>query len=354
MGKRGPVKPRCLNCSPDACHRRQKRQCARENREHWQKDARQRPGSRAAKCGQCSRFKTRCACWASRASAVDKKAWKAFQASVASAQLLTLADTDDCGPFVAAYKSSQLSRLSLLRLSAMYRYFSRAETWEALLREGAVPGPTRRLSPPSQQMIEKVLRNRLDQKLELFGGGRRPLVGRARQQGSSSSGSSSAVDGAGAKAKGHAHALMALWSAGPAANALSTASQVESAVAQFYDDVREKLSGLMGPYFLKCVLGCFVSAAGLPQETYARAVLGYESAVDRLFPSGAPEGNVLLWVNLELKRSGRTLTLPESSGQLCWWGRRDDGLLQDSQVFYRRGSGLSAVSDAQSVLGRHM
>ena len=70
--------------------------------------------------------------------------------------------------------------------------------------------------------------------------------------------------------------------------------------------MREKLSGLMGLYFLKCVLDCFVSAAGLPQKTYARTFSqdcpGYESAVDRLSPSGPPEGNALLWVNLELKR----------------------------------------------------
>jgi hypothetical protein len=241
----------------------------------------------------------------------------------------------------------------------MYRYFSRAETWEALVGAKAVPCPAARLSAPNQRLIEKVLQDRLDRKLELFGGGRRPLVARARPEGSSSSSSSAVAVGDPGKAESHAHALMVLWSAGPVANRLSTAHQVESAVSQFSSDVRKKLSGLMGPYFLKCVLDCFVSAADLPLETYAQTFPqdcpGYESAVARLFPSGPPEGNVLLWANLELKRSGRALTLPESSGQLCWWGRRDDGLLQDSEVFYRRGSGLSAVSPRKtSPFGRHM
>ena len=105
---KSPVKQRFLDAGNAAVHRRQKREWARKRDRAGEEDS--RPGSRHAGNLCCFKRPHRCKCdYQLVEASVCQSRLSEFLGDIWNAQLQTILDTVDCGPFLSAYRGCKMS-----------------------------------------------------------------------------------------------------------------------------------------------------------------------------------------------------------------------------------------------------
>ena len=309
-------------------HRRQKREWARKRDRTGKVDS--RPGSRHAGNLCCFKRPHRCKCdYELVEAAVCERRLSEFLEGIRKAQLQTILDTADCGPFLSAYRGAEMSPVWKWGTCAMYRYLSNWGTWQALVAAGAVRGPKShsRLSEPNWAGCAAVLED-LWARGPIFGNGRRPCQLR---------GSSATVPGHRA-----AEAMRILWDAAPLRRRLSTSDLLGQALSDFQQGVGR--CGLLGDYTEKCLLDVLVPCLGLPEAVYVphfpTNLPTYKESLDQLFSSrrlscrlSSDEDYRLAccWLARAAATASLRLGFFELMAQLCWWKRREAGSLKDME-----------------------
>lgn len=310
------VGSRFMSTSPADEFRRYQRVYQRTRRSANDAAAREvdsRPGSRHRLYPCCRLRRAQCKCdWNGIEKAVVKKSWQSFQSSIAGGTLLKLADTQDCGPGMRELQA--VVRLDQLwALCMMYRYFSHAPTWAALVAGGAVKiTPSRPHESPVHEAAAALvltglwgLSTRTSQS-QVFGTGRRALPLRSFR-GSRGKWLSFKVATNAQKGRRDAKALAMFWAHRPRKLLLKLGATpscqgfVDLKVA--YANFQQNVATGLGPYFLKCVLDMFLPLSRLPEwivgTEWPVDCPGYKSAMHVLAPglTKVDAGRFLLYVH---------------------------------------------------------
>lgn len=238
------------------------------------------------------------------------KEWKEFSSTFGQ-ELLTINDTQDCGPARRELANAGIEDGGRLwALCCMNRYFSNPATWDALKDTGAVrlqASRQSRRSPIDTAKCEAALEKAWDSKAPVFGGGRRALTLRAYID----DGGKWVLPAAATNKQRAARDTLCLqlfWKHRPRVQTQTLLDRPSpDAFAALMDawhtTLTEKVRGF-DLYFTKCILDIFMPVSRLPDVVIGWAwptqCPGYIAAAKVLVP-GLPQKEMmkfLLWVHL--------------------------------------------------------
>lgn len=313
-------KGRFLSEGPTEEWRRYQRQYMREGAHRT--DERDRAGSRHVYYPCCGKRRAQCKCdWSSIEGRLEQDQWINF-AGTFDHQLLTLNDTQDCGPLRRELADAGIENGGRLwAICCMVRYFSNPSLWEQLKVAGAVDlsklQNLHATSPIDGTKCQKVLEQAWDSRTPVFGPGRRALPLQAHI---GKEGQWIALPAANSKQRAarDTKCLELFWLFRPreAARLMNRPSQAAFAalLAAWQETLTHKLKGF-SQYFTKCVLDLFMPCSGLPDVVIGWAwptdCPGYMAALEVLVP-GLPKEELmkfLLFVHIR----PATTTSPETS-----------------------------------------
>lgn len=328
--------PRFLSTGAADDWRRYQRRYMRAN--GTRDDQRDRPGSRHKLYPCCGLRRQRCRCdWSSIESRLVSTQWASFTATFDS-ELLTLNDTQDCGPARRELAEAGIADGGRLwGLCAINRYFSNPALWDLLKGAGGVN--LHRRSPIDVAKCQAVLEEAWASRSPVFGPGRRALALRSYLD---AGGNWVSLPSATSKqrAERDAKCLQLLWQHRPGVQARALlARPSREAFAALMDawsaTLAQKLSGF-DQYFTKCILDLFMPASGLPDEVVGWAwptrCPGYLAAAAVLAP-GLPKEELmkfLLWLHWRPASTSNpsqptrqpATNLPTISSQRCCFDKR--------------------------------
>ena len=284
----------------------------------------------------CGRRRAQCKCnFSAIVRRVQKGPWKAFQAQVKDARLLTARDTADVGWFLKRYtwKAGQMPLWRYFFLCLAFRRFNRVSTWEQLAPSISAQGT------PDYEGIAAKLTDMKKRGETIFGGALFPPTLKQYRFEPAGKWSSCARLSLGDREvvslklleKAIPREMMDAFERAP--SRLAYAIWYDAFLAFFGTHTR----GLFSDYSFKCALDCTTLSGAVQDEHVCRwptKCPGYKAPLERLLGKDLPPSQywqALLWVYREVTVvHGGKLRLPEVLMHLRWSLKRDANVLTDS------------------------